>query len=204
MGNKIVSESILQEVLTQFKTKVEEGNGIISNGDGTKSLRNDGTYKNNTYNELLDKPSINGTELTGNVSLDTLGVQPKGSYATSEELTAVDLKVSSTQTTVVQKVLTDLKADVPVTIDNLAGIDLSKCVVQLYEFIAGGTDKVQTLKVFNNSNASNFYYDPTVVEFTDSNASLRDSYIYETTLNSDGFYETPTITLNNIINIGLA
>lgn len=38
-----------------------------------------------SYEELSDKPSINGVILQGNTELDTLGVQPKGDYITVEE-----------------------------------------------------------------------------------------------------------------------
>lgn len=38
-----------------------------------------------SYEELSDKPSINGVILQGNTELDALGVQPKGNYITVEE-----------------------------------------------------------------------------------------------------------------------
>ncbi len=38
------------------------------------------------YNELSNKPSINGTPLKGNMSLEKLGIQPTGDYATREEI----------------------------------------------------------------------------------------------------------------------
>lgn len=38
------------------------------------------------YNELSNKPSINGTTLKGNVSLEKLGIQPTGDYATRDEI----------------------------------------------------------------------------------------------------------------------
>lgn len=39
------------------------------------------------YEDLTDKPSINNVVLTGNISLEDLGLQPAGNYATKEELT---------------------------------------------------------------------------------------------------------------------
>lgn len=38
------------------------------------------------YNELSNKPSINGTTLKGNMSLEKLGIQPTGDYATRDEI----------------------------------------------------------------------------------------------------------------------
>lgn len=38
------------------------------------------------YEELENKPSINNVELTGNKTLDEMGIQPKGEYAFSNEI----------------------------------------------------------------------------------------------------------------------
>ena len=42
------------------------------------------------YNDIKNKPEINGVELSGNLSLEALGIQPAGDYA-SEPLTAEDV-----------------------------------------------------------------------------------------------------------------
>ena len=39
-----------------------------------------------SYNDLIDKPQINGIELKGNISLDTLNIQEKGDFATVDQL----------------------------------------------------------------------------------------------------------------------
>ena len=39
-----------------------------------------------SYNDSLDKPSINNVTLIGNISLDALGIQPKGNYALKSEI----------------------------------------------------------------------------------------------------------------------
>lgn len=41
----------------------------------------------NDYNNLQNKPSINNVELDGNKTLEELGIQPKGEYATEEQVT---------------------------------------------------------------------------------------------------------------------
>lgn len=40
------------------------------------------------YTQLANRPGINGVVLTGNMTLDALGIQPKGDYATKKELIA--------------------------------------------------------------------------------------------------------------------
>ena len=42
------------------------------------------------YNNLKNKPTINGIELSGDLTLDSLGIQPAGDYA-SEPLTPKDI-----------------------------------------------------------------------------------------------------------------
>lgn len=42
------------------------------------------------YNDLTNKPTINGVELEGDISLEMLGIQPAGDYA-SEPLTPEDV-----------------------------------------------------------------------------------------------------------------
>ena len=39
-----------------------------------------------SYNDSLDKPSVNNVALIGNISLDALGIQPKGDYALESEI----------------------------------------------------------------------------------------------------------------------
>ena len=43
----------------------------------TPLVRDGGT---GDYNQLINKPAINGVELVGELSLETLGVQPAGNY----------------------------------------------------------------------------------------------------------------------------
>lgn len=42
------------------------------------------------YDSLTNKPSLNGVELSGNLSLEDIGAQPAGDYA-SEALTPQDV-----------------------------------------------------------------------------------------------------------------
>lgn len=55
--------------------------GIPKGVDGTGS----GTGTSN-YNDLNNKPSINSVELNGDKTLDELGIQPKGEYASSDDI----------------------------------------------------------------------------------------------------------------------
>lgn len=49
-----------------------------------------------SYNDSLDKPSINNVVLTGNKSLEALGIQPKGNYALESEIPDVSNFITNT------------------------------------------------------------------------------------------------------------
>jgi hypothetical protein len=62
---------------------------LVSTGDGSKYLGNDGNYSTvssgtTDYTALSNKPSINSVELTGNKTSSDLGLQPAGNYLTAE------------------------------------------------------------------------------------------------------------------------
>ena len=58
-----------QDVYAILNSRIEEGSG----GQGTTN-----------YNDLQNKPKINGVELSGEKTLEDLGVQPSGDYLTEE------------------------------------------------------------------------------------------------------------------------
>ena len=58
---------------------------------GGGSSDSSGTGGTSNYNELSNKPSINGVALVGNKTLENLGIQPVGDYA---KLTDIPTKVS--------------------------------------------------------------------------------------------------------------
>ena len=71
--------------LLKKQDKLKSGQNIktINNqsilGSGNIDVSGGGGSSN--YNDLYNKPRINSVELSGNVSLDNLGVQPEGEYA---------------------------------------------------------------------------------------------------------------------------
>ena len=86
--------------LNQFENVIQI---IETEGKGKRFLSDDGTYKiiqsseNDTnesttnYENMENLPSINNVKLIGNKTLDQLGIQPKGDYASSS---AIPTKVS--------------------------------------------------------------------------------------------------------------
>lgn len=65
------------------QTKQLSGSVRVTGGSSIKS-----------YNELLDKPSINNIELNGNKTLEELGIQKAGNYLTLEDIDELSLKAT--------------------------------------------------------------------------------------------------------------
>ena len=61
---------------------IKVGNNLSIDQDGTLNAEK----STQSYTELTNKPKINNVELDGEKSLDDLGIQAKGDYATKEEL----------------------------------------------------------------------------------------------------------------------
>ena len=61
---------------------IKVGNNLTIAADGTLSATG-GTTGTTDYTQLENKPQINSVELTGNKTLNDLGIQPKGNYLTA-------------------------------------------------------------------------------------------------------------------------
>ena len=67
-------------------TTITINNGVISSSGGS------GETGTTNYNNLLNKPQINGVELSGNKTLDSLGIQAKGDYALNQDISNLATK----------------------------------------------------------------------------------------------------------------
>lgn len=76
---------------------VKVGNNLSITEDGTLSA-NAGTAGTTDYTQLENKPQINSVELTGNKTLNDLGIQPKGNYLTALPDNAVTTDTTQTIT----------------------------------------------------------------------------------------------------------
>ena len=76
---KAINEETDPTVPQHVKDITQEDIEKWNNGTG-------GTGGTSDYNDLKNKPKINDVDLEGNKSLDDLGIQPKGDFATKDEL----------------------------------------------------------------------------------------------------------------------
>ena len=90
------------------------------------------------------------------------------------------------------------------TINIDSGSNLCEQIVQAWEFEEGETDLITIAKTFNNAEKDNFYYNSNEIEFTNSECKVKDKYILNSNLNSDGFYESEIINKDDFVDfIGL-
>lgn len=90
-----------------------------------------------------------------------------------------------------QKVALNVNIGDTITIESVANMQEQKAFVQVYKYVEGESDVINTIKEFNNANKDNFICSNDVT-FNDS-CHIKNEYTLESILNSDNFYE---ITIN--------
>lgn len=89
---------IKETVLTLIDTYGKDNIKIVKQVTGEDMEGSVETFiydSTDNYEELVNRPSINGVEVIGQLSLDDLGIQPAGDYATNEKVDQVEAKVDA-------------------------------------------------------------------------------------------------------------
>lgn len=129
--------------------------------------------------------------------------QPLQYYGTNKNnelgLHYFPINIDKTNTGIEQKVILDVKANENIIIDSAIDISDNKVVVDSYKF-AAGQQNIQTDKVFNNAESTNFFYNTENIEFTDS-MHIKKVYNYTMSLNADNRYESEVIDSTGFLEI---
>ena len=110
--NVIISDNYVNAKL--WKGTLEEYDLLESHDDSvTYIITDDYTQVDYNYNTLQNKPQINSVELSGNKTLEELGIQASGDYATNEYVnTELDKKLNTNQiTNCITKIPQDIKLE---------------------------------------------------------------------------------------------
>lgn len=89
---------IKETVLTLIDTYGKDNIKIVKQVTGEDMEGSVETFiydSTDNYEELVNRPSINGVEIIGQLSLDDLGIQPAGDYATSERVDVLEETVNN-------------------------------------------------------------------------------------------------------------
>lgn len=157
---------------------------------------------------LLDKDTYASAENHGAVKYadnlsTTMHTSPLQYYGTNNAnevgMHYFPINIEKTNTGIEQKVVLDAKANTDIVIDSALDISDNKIIVDSYKFV-GGQQNIQTNKVFNNTEMTNFFYDKENVEFTDS-MHIKKLYEYAVTVNSDNRYESEIINKDEFLEI---
>lgn len=93
------------------------------NGDNTGFVErvpyvaSDGTVIE-SYDELREKPLINGVVLQGDLTLDELNIQEKGDYASAEEVTTLEENMEKAESALQEKI-NEVDTKIPTKIGQL-------------------------------------------------------------------------------------
>lgn len=175
-----------------FKTEVDN---LIKNVDvDTSTLMKKDIYDNDAdgvVDKSLSTTKIEGIEETPFFSV--YGKSPNGETGFYE----FPIGVIDENTNKFQSVRQNALANNTYAIDLIRENKINDLIVQAYEFHEGEQDIVTTLREFNNTDSSNFYYDEAHISFEDG-MKIKNNFKIKSTLNSDNFYE---IDLSNFIDI---
>ncbi len=69
-------------VISAESSSISSMGGTLNDISAMSGELNNAVIETGDYNKLINKPQINDVELIGNRTLDELGIQPKGTYAT--------------------------------------------------------------------------------------------------------------------------
>lgn len=89
-------------------TTITINNGVISSSGGS------GETGTTNYNDLLNKPQINGVELSGNKTLDNLGIQAKGDYALNSNIPTKTSQLTNDSGFITKEDIGDVDVTLPV------------------------------------------------------------------------------------------
>lgn len=95
----------------------------------------------------------------------------------------------------------DVKANDVKYLDLEVGSIFTKSLIQAFKFIPGETNIVETLKSFNNADASNFNYRDGVVKFTDEGMGIQDGYELNRSKYNDELYITEAFNKDDFTDI---
>lgn len=106
---KAIRDWAVGKFITEIPIGSQDSIGAVKADGTTTTIDSDGTIHasgggggegTTDYNALSNKPSIGGVTLSGNKTLEELGIQPEGNYVTEEELTQKGYLTEETDPTV--------------------------------------------------------------------------------------------------------
>lgn len=175
---------------------VKVGGGLQIDGSGVLSTTPVGSTD---YNDLLNKPQINSVELSGNVELVTLGVQPAGDYALKSEIPTVPGNITTQGNTFngnSQLVQTTSDGKLP----TLNGSNLTNLTLPTASQSTLGVVKGSSTTIISEDGSIEANYVINNIELTYGSIELTTNCVYKMTMTSSTTFTLPS---SSEINVGV-
>lgn len=162
---------------------------IVTDGDGTALLFNNGTYK-----KIIDDNLDTSADKT--YSIDKLN------DTIDHRVTDAIANATDTSMRIWQKTKLSVKAndvfDAFTTENDI--LNAKPVIVQGYKFIEGDTDVVEIIKTFDNAEKDNFICNENLVDFSDY-MQIKNYWLFNMEINPEGYYESPIISKTDYVGI---
>ena len=150
------------------------------------------------YNSLIEKGEVDSTVPYLVTTNESLGAEKKALLYYNNQL--YNFANPSTDNNEIQQ-----KVSLNATKNNSVEITTvdsnNKLMIENYKFIKATENTTSIVKKFNNSNKDNFIYNPDEIDFDDNNTCVKNKYVYDVKINSDGLYESEVINKSDFLEI---
>ena len=150
------------------------------------------------YNSLIEKGEVDSTVPYLVTTNESLGAEKKALLYYNNQL--YNFANPSTESNEIQQKVS-LNATKNNSIEIATADSNNKLMIENYKFIKGKENTTSIIKKFNNSNKDNFIYNPDEIDFDDNNTCVKNKYVYDMRINSDGLYESEVINKSDFLEI---
>ena len=112
----------------------------------------------------------------------------------------ITISVSGSGSVVLKKLFENVTANTVNKFDSPLPLD-NACMINVYKLQSGNTNLNDSLKALENNTKQDFIKNDDEIVIDDKGAKIKDSYEYNSILNSNGFYESKIINKNNYLEI---
>ena len=112
----------------------------------------------------------------------------------------ITISVSGSGSVVLNKIFENVTANTVNKFDSPLPLD-NACMINVYKLQSGNTNLNDSLKALENNTKQDFIKNDDEIVIDDKGAKIKDSYEYNSILNSNGFYESKIINKNNYLEI---
>jgi len=150
------------------------------------------------YNTLQNNNGVDSTVPYLVITDETLGTEKKALLYYNNQL--YNFANPSTESNEIQQKVS-LNATKNNSIEIATADSNNKLMIDNYKFIKATENTTSIVKKFNNSNKDNFIYNPDEIDFNNNNTFVKNKYVYDVKINSDGLYESEVINKSDFLEI---